>query len=143
MKPDSFEQKLQRQPLRQLPEQWRGEILRAAQAARATAEPADIRQSATASVPAWCREWFWPSPVAWGALATVWVLIAFLKLSAPASSFVAAAQTVSSSRTSAIPVLSERQRELALLLDSLAPPRSPKPELPRPRSQRRGEYFHV
>ena len=30
MKPDNFEQKLQRQPLRQVPAEWRGEILVAA-----------------------------------------------------------------------------------------------------------------
>jgi hypothetical protein len=70
MKPDDFEQKLSRQPLRQAPPEWRAEILRAARAA-----------SAHAAVPAkprlrdYLALLLWPSPRAWGALAAAWVVI--------------------------------------------------------------------
>jgi hypothetical protein len=52
---------LQRQQFRQVPASWRREILNAAPAST------------------W-REWLWPSPVAWGAVAAAWALIALLQL---------------------------------------------------------------
>jgi len=58
MNPD-FENQLQRQPMRAVPPHWRMRIL------AASAEPA----------PAGWRQWFWPCPQAWAALAAVWVLI--------------------------------------------------------------------
>jgi hypothetical protein len=58
MNPD-FENQLQRQPMRAVPPHWRKRIL------AASAEPA----------PAGWRQWFWPCPQAWAALAAVWVLI--------------------------------------------------------------------
>jgi len=61
---DPFEEKLRNQPFRQVPASWQREIINVAPA------------------PSW-REWLWPSPVAWGAVATVWVLIALLQWAAP------------------------------------------------------------
>lgn len=61
---DRFEEQLQRQPFRRVPAAWRREILNAAPA------------------PSW-REWLWPSPVAWGAVAAAWVLIVALQLAMP------------------------------------------------------------
>lgn len=70
MKPDDFESQLQRQPLRDLPAEWRTEILSAAQEAAAQTETAN--PSAPTS---WWRELLWPCPQAWAGLAAVWVVI--------------------------------------------------------------------
>ena len=56
---NDFEHQLSQQPLRTPPPEWRAEILVAA---------------AKISTPDWTwRDWMWPSPKAWGALAAVWV----------------------------------------------------------------------
>ena len=64
-----FEESLRRQSIRPVPAQWRGEILRAARAQPA-ASP-------------WWREWLWPHPQAWGALAAAWGIIILLHVAAP------------------------------------------------------------
>src|SRR5690348_7263353 len=76
--PDSFEQKLQHQPPRQLPPAWRGEILVAAR------QENGGRREAKAG---WLTNLLWPHPIAWGGLAASWVLILALNFAArdPAS----------------------------------------------------------
>jgi hypothetical protein len=74
MNHDDFEQKLQRQPLRPVPAEWREEIL--AQASRGA--KAERR----------AQKWFWPSflvprlstilwphPAAWAGLAAIWIFV--------------------------------------------------------------------
>ena len=86
------------------------------------------------------REWLWPSPVAWGTLAAVWVFILCLQMGTPTP--IASGSQVVASRPSVVQVrLLERQRELSLLLESLAPSTPSKPETPQPRSQR--QVHHV
>jgi hypothetical protein len=75
---NEFEQKLQRQPLREIPGEWRGEILAAAdvnrrEAVRAFTSAATIRLR--------LREFFWPAPAAWAGLAAVWIFIFALNFS--------------------------------------------------------------
>jgi hypothetical protein len=63
---NDFEQKLARQTFREPPAGLRAEILRAC----AASAPA-----------AWTwRDWFWPSPQAWAALAALWVICAAVQL---------------------------------------------------------------
>jgi hypothetical protein len=62
MNPD-FEKRLQDQPMRELPGQWRARIL-------APAKPS----------PPWWREWLWPCPQAWAGLAAVWLVICVMHL---------------------------------------------------------------
>jgi len=69
---NEFEQKLSRQPLRQVPADWRAEILAAAdvnrrEVVRAFTSAATIRLR--------LREIFWPAPTAWAGLAAVWIFI--------------------------------------------------------------------
>lgn len=66
---DPFEQKLREQPFRQIPASWRREIL-----SSTDASPILLSR---------LREWLWPSPAAWGALAVAWMLIALLRLATP------------------------------------------------------------
>jgi hypothetical protein len=58
---DEFERKLRSQPRREIPAEWREEIL-----------PSTTEVGA--SVP-WWRQWLWPHPAAWTALAALWVVI--------------------------------------------------------------------
>jgi hypothetical protein len=78
MNTDDFEQRLQRQPLRPVPPEWRDEILAAA---RAGAAPSSLapRPSPLLSL---LRDWLWPHPVAWGALAAGWALVVVLNSAA-------------------------------------------------------------
>ena len=71
MKPDDFEQKLGSQPLRQLPPEWRDEIFSAAQAAAARTARQNVEED---SVSLW-RLIFARFPIAWGALAAIWIVV--------------------------------------------------------------------
>ena len=85
------------------------------------------------------NEWLWPSPVAWGALAAVWVCLLSIQwaISGQRATGHESAKSPSSRTTL---TLAQRQRDLSSLLESLALPSAPsRPELPRPRSQRRVE----
>ena len=69
MNSHDFENELKRQPLRDIPPEWKREILRAA-------SPGEPRGSWLLAL----RDVVWPSPAGWGALATVWLVIAGLKM---------------------------------------------------------------
>lgn len=104
MNTDDFEQHLRRQPLRPVPPDWREEILRVARANAPVAdgdgeavEPPGPTASrvATSRPPGHSlvfalgcrlRDWLWPNPVAWGALAVCWVAIVTLNVAALPSS---------------------------------------------------------
>ncbi len=48
--------------------------------------PQDIRRRVLAATPRWTwRDWFWPSPVAWGAIAAVWLVALATEPSAPST----------------------------------------------------------
>ena len=84
-------------------------------------------------------EWLWPSPIAWGALAAVWVCLLFLQWATPAPRATGHDLARSPSDGTVI-TFAQRQRELSALLENLAPPPAPsKPGPPGPRSQRRAE----
>jgi len=129
MKPDDFERKLERQPVRRVPAGWRAEILR-------TAETAASRDEAEL-VPhqkAWWRELLWPCPQAWAGLAALWMVIWFLN--------VASREPGQGARTAGTPparealmALKERRRMLAELACPPEPAEPPKPFVPRPRSE--------
>ena len=76
---NDFEQKLSRQPLQQIPADWRAEILSAAKSAIATAKRSEA--SITTNPNSWLREFFWPHPKAWGGLAAIWIFIFMLNFS--------------------------------------------------------------
>ena len=142
MNPSEFEKRLQRTPLRQPPTEWRKEILAASERNRHTNAVRGPTCAAT-----WqrkLRELFWPHPIAWGAIAALWMAIALVRLalqepaSTPQPHFVAVSPGV--------PTVMELQRQL--LVDRNTPgenPRTkPEPSLP-PQSciERRHEHFEV
>ena len=48
--------------------------------------PQDIRRRVLAATPRWTwRDWFWPSPLAWGAIAAVWLVARATEPSAPST----------------------------------------------------------
>ncbi len=62
---NEFERRLAQQPLRQIPVAWRRDLLTRAEAMQ-RAQP----------VHAGLRDWLWPSPLAWAALALIWITLA-------------------------------------------------------------------
>ena len=77
MKPDDFEQKLQRQSLRQIPAEWREEILREADTVTGS-RPSTLDFRPAGFLSTLNRQLstvLWPHPRAWAGLAAVWALI--------------------------------------------------------------------
>ena len=66
MKPEDFEKRLQSQPMRQIPTEWRKQILRGATPARPSFLSTLNHQLSTI---------LWPNPKAWAGLAAVWIAI--------------------------------------------------------------------
>ena len=127
MKTDDFERRLSEQLMKELPPEWRAEILGNAQP-RAKARP--TRQAG------WWHEWLWPSPVAWGTLAAMWVVGLCLNA--------ASREPVSQQARADRPAVTwqmalNRQRELQAALGLLDEPPEPldrvKTFVPKPRSE--------
>lgn len=137
--PETFENRLARQPLRRVPAAWRAEILSAAEAARprVTTRPTAEREAD------WAVGWrllFARFPLAWASLAALWVALIGINLMLP-SPFVRlpmthlgglAASEVNAPNPSTPPA---ELRPPAKTAPALIPPDAP----PRPRSERRRE----
>ena len=77
---NEFEQKLQRQPLRQIPDDWRAEILAAANTgARPVSNIA--RPGFLLTIKRQLSTLLWPHPKAWAGLAVAWIFIFALNFS--------------------------------------------------------------
>ena len=135
MKPDDFEQRLQRQLMRQVPPEWREEILSVAQQ---PSRPIHVsRFTFHASL---LSTLLWPHPRAWAGLAAVWLVILAVNFSTRGDTQVLAKHLTPPSPEM---VLALREQE-RLLSDLIAPTQTPvaerpKPAAPRPRSDRRNE----
>jgi hypothetical protein len=144
MKPDNFEQKLQRQPLRQMPGKWRKEILAAvaADVNRRQEVSREFTFAATgraflSTLNAQLSTMLWPHPRAWAGLAAVWVLISAVNFSMRDQSPVRAEKS-SPPSPEVIVELRQQQRLLAELIgprDTSDADRS-KSFVPQPRSER-------
>ena len=138
---DQFEQRLQRQPLRPVPVQWREEILATAEANRRHAAPQSVSEDQAALLAGW-RLLFARLPLAWTALVALWVALIGVNLMLPHPPVNVAAQRSPSARMSLLAALDFRRAQLELLGDkfSLATEALPANEAPavppRPRSER-------
>jgi hypothetical protein len=134
---DDFEQKLQRQPLRQVPAEWREEILRAAESAAAARHPSPVTPpSWLSTLNAQLSTILWPHPRAWAGLAAVWILILAVDFSLRDKTPVMAEKSAPPS-PEVIVELKQQQRMLAELIgprDEHDADRS-KSFVPQPRSE--------
>jgi hypothetical protein len=138
MKPDELEQKLSRQPLKEIPPAWRAEILSAAREAQAAHHASRVTQhSFLSTLNSQLSTLFWPHPKAWAGLAAVWVCIAVLNFSTRDSSPGVAVKSASSS-PEVIVELKKQQRMFAELVGSYETPDADRQKtfLSRPRSDR-------
>ena len=133
MKPDDFEKQLERQTFRDVPPEWRADILNAACVA---STPLASRPAPQASP--WWHDWLWPAPQAWAGLAAVWLIILGLNLSPSGSKTPAIVASTTPASAAAATNLIEQRRELARLLDNAleSQPAQKSPAPPGPRSER-------
>jgi hypothetical protein len=119
-----FEKQLQRQPPRELPREWRAQILDAA------FRPAPL------SMAAWLASWLWPHPRAWGGLAAAWVVILLLHFTSPDDLRVA--DNYPPATFQSLAIMKQQTLRMAQLLGSTdnsdQPAATPAP--PKPRSER-------
>lgn len=136
---DDFEERLQRQPFRRLPDEWKAEILNAADLADQKSEPP----------PRWgWRELFWPHPAAWAGLAAAWVVIAASNVVMQENGSNAASVTAMTRSEDSLMLLVEQRRLYRELLepalDYFPLPPVPDRETParsRPRSSTQAEVI--
>jgi len=115
---DDFEQKLQRQLLRQVPAGWREEILAVAESAAAARNPSPVtRPSWLSTLNFQLSTILWPHPRAWAGLAAVWILILAVDFSARDKSPTRAEKSAPPS-PEVIVELRRQQRLLAELIGS-------------------------
>src|ERR1017187_4598651 len=130
---DDFEQKLQRQPLRQIPGEWREEILATAE----SAVGAPKRSEGGLNPISWWRRLLWPHPQAWAGLAAIWIVILAVDFSLRDKTPAVAGKSLPPS-PEVIVELRQQQRMLAELIgprDTSDADRS-KSFVPQPRSER-------
>ena len=128
MNTDEFEKRLQRQALRPIPREWRGEILGAA--GRAGSHPHSI---VTPQLTSWWRGLLWPCPQAWAGLAAMWGVILLLNLASRDPVQVAKSSNTVPAQELLI-ALGEHRRLLAELIGTPAVIEPVKPFGPQPRS---------
>jgi hypothetical protein len=137
-----FEQRLRRQPVKQIPAELRAEILTAARAARET-QPIRhssfvIRPSLLSTISHQLSTLLWPHPKAWAGLAAVWVAILALNLSMHETATPALAKRSSPPSAEMTAELSQQHKLYAELIgaaESRDADRRPF-FLPKPRSER-------
>ncbi len=121
MKPDNIEEKLQRQPLKEIPAEWRGEILVAADVNRRSRPVREFTFAATtlrrllSTLNAQLSTLLWPHPRAWAGLAAVWILILAVNFSMRDPSPVMAERSAPPS-PEVVAELRQQQRMLAELI---------------------------
>jgi hypothetical protein len=142
MEPDNFEQQLERQKIRQVPEAWRDEILSAAQQAYQTKQSPSFGSWRTTlySLKEQVLALLWPSPKAWAALAAGWLLIAVVNVQTSDRTIAVGSQNATKEFVTS---WKEQERLLSEVIGAKESPEpvaeNPKPA-PRRRSEQKGSY---
>jgi hypothetical protein len=115
---DDFEKRLQRQPLRQIPAEWRAEILQAANStAPSRHSTLDTRHTGWLStLNSQLSTILWPHPKAWAGLAAVWIGIFALQFASRDTTQMVARNSVPPS-PELIATLKSQEKLLAELLN--------------------------
>ena len=133
-----FEKKLRRQPVKEIPGDWRAEILSAARAAQSASHASRVTPHGWLStLNSQLSTLFWPHPKAWAGLAAVWVGIVALNFSTRDTS-VRLAEKVSPPSPEMIVELRKQQKFYAELMGANEPREADRPKdgTLRPRTQR-------
>jgi len=144
MNSDNFERRVQRQPFREVPTEWRTQLLlNARKAAHYKPETSFWRKAWQGILNLNFKTSFllWPSPRAWASLAVVWLLLLIVNLSTNDKASFASRGT---SKPSPEKLMAWREQE-RLLTEMLGQQEIPladrsKPSVPRPRSERQNEF---
>ena len=133
---EQFERRLSRQPLRQIPGEWRAEIL-AASGRGSRVEGREHVSFRPSTLAARLSTIFWPHPKAWAGLAAVWVLIFCMEFSMRDTTLVVAEKAAPPS-PEVIVELKQQQRMLAELIGARDTSDADRSKLfvPQPRSER-------
>ena len=136
-----FEKQLRHQSVKEIPGDWRAEILCAAR----SGVSAERRQKTNlnngllpkAATPTWLSAFFWPHPRAWAGLAAVWVFIFMLNFSAREKSVMVVEKSTPPS-PEVIVELKKQQRMYAELVGNYETQEADRPRIfsPKPRSER-------
>ena len=138
MNPDDFEHRLARLPVKEIPGEWRADILSAARAAQPAPHASRLTPHGWLStLNSQLSSFFWPHPKAWAGLAAVWVCIVALNFSTRDKS-VMMAEKVSPPSAEVIVELRKQQKLYAELMGSNEPREADRPKdgTLRPRTQR-------
>jgi hypothetical protein len=106
MNPNDFEKRLQRQPLRKIPSEWRNQILKSA---------TPVPHVSRFTLHSFLSTLLWPNPKAWAGLAAVWILIIALHVAGHESTPMMATISATSSSDTVI-TLKEQQKILVELM---------------------------
>jgi hypothetical protein len=131
---NEFEQKISRQPLRQIPGEWRAEILAAANfpVSRSEAKTASFLSTLNHQL----STILWPHPKAWAGLAAVWVFILAVNLSTRDHSEIVAKKSVPPSPEVVAELRQEKLLYAELIGSGDAREAEPPKFFPRPRTER-------
>jgi hypothetical protein len=138
MKPDEFEQHLQRQTLRQVPAGWREEILSSARDAQAAAHTSHgPHRKFLSAFQQRLSALLWPNPKAWAGLAAIWIFILMLNVSMREKAPVVA-ENISPPSPEMLVALLKQQKLFAEWMGASDAPEADRPKvfLPHPRSWR-------
>ena len=136
---DKFEKRLQSLPQRQIPADWRKEILDAARSAAL----ADSRPSLPSTFNSKLSTLLWPHPVAWAGLAAVWLLVLGLNLASSDGSPSDMARQAAPPPAQIRELLKQQAQMLTELVGPGPQPDRPKPAASRPHSRRRDKISYV
>ncbi|HEY2083793.1 MAG TPA: hypothetical protein VGI88_13505 [Verrucomicrobiae bacterium] len=140
MNTDDFEKQLQRQPLRQVPEAWRADILRAAEASTRNPKLETRNTHWLSTLSHQLSTILWPNAKAWAGLGCVWILIFALHGASHGGSPMLA-QVPAAKSANVMMTLKDREQTLVELIGNNSPANDadkPRRFNPQPRSEWRG-----
>jgi hypothetical protein len=135
---DEFETKLRNVAPREIPAEWRREIL-----GEIESKPIEkgTRITRPSNVASWWKQWLWPHPTAWASLAAVWVVIVALHFAARSEPARASGGPVRPG-PEILQAFQDRTRLMAELSEESSPPAGAS-AAGRPRSSRRVKEIAV